>query len=42
MTIAMLGYPISGPVMLAHAILPVGGPSASGKEEGPRFGKANE
>jgi FAD/FMN-containing dehydrogenase len=26
--IPMLGYPISGPIMLAHAIIPVGGPDA--------------
>jgi FAD/FMN-containing dehydrogenase len=31
--IAMLGYPISGPIMLAHAIIPVGGPNASERKK---------
>lgn len=31
--IAMLGYPISGPIMLAHAIIPVGGPDASERKK---------
>ena len=31
--IPMLGYPISGPIMLAHAIIPVGGPDASERKK---------